>query len=130
MNYTALKDRVTGIIDRNSTKTISFSRVDTSGYTKQYDPATNADVWYKNGVVSSAPSETTYSGTCIEININDYFRSMGYVKASDRVFITNEVPKPLTNEVITVDGTKYTVYRVIPVNPGGTDLLYRIYARV
>jgi len=73
MDYTALKNRITGIIDRNSTKTISFSRVDTTGYTKQYDPATDADVWYKNGVAVTAPSETTHTGTCIEININDYF---------------------------------------------------------
>lgn len=130
MDYDALKDQVSNLIGSMSTKSISFSRVDTTGYTKQYNPATDSESWYYNGNVVSAPTETTYSGICVEARINEYFRSTGYIKDSDHVFITNDIPKPNTNEVITVDGVNYTVYRVVPINPGGTDVLYRIYARV
>jgi hypothetical protein len=130
MDYTAMKERASALISRYSTLTISYSRVDTTGYTKQYNPATDAFVWYRNGSIVSEPTATTYSGTCLEVNTSDYFRAKGYVKESDRIFITNDIPKPLKNDVITVDGEKYTVYRVQTVNPGGTDILYRIYAKV
>lgn len=130
MNYTALKNRVNNLIERYSELTISFSRVDTTGYEERVDPVTNTMKWYKDGVETTEPTATTYSGRCVETHTSEYFKAKGYVRESDRTFITNGIPKLLKNEVVTIDGTNYTVYRVTTVNPGGTEVLYRILARV
>ena len=130
MNYTALKKRVNNLIEGVSDLTISFSRVDATGYEERVDPVTNTMKWYKDGVETSEPTATTYTGRCVETRTSDYFKAKGYVRQSDRTFITNGIPRLLKNEVITIDGTKFTVYSITPVNPGGVDVLYRILARV
>lgn len=130
MNYTALKKRVNNLIERVSELTITFSRVDTVGYEERVDPVTNTMKWYLNGVETTTPTATTYSGRCAETRTSDYFKAKGYVRQSDRTFITNGIPRLLKNEVVTIDGTDFTVYSITPVNPGGTDVLYRILARV
>jgi regulation of enolase protein 1 (concanavalin A-like superfamily) len=129
MDYTAMVSTVSRLIDSNSALTISYT-VDISGdYEKIYDPATDAFKWYMNGVETTAPIPTTYTGKCIQTNISDYFKIRGYVNEKDTVFLTIDIPKPTIGATVTVAGRDYKVVRVSEVSPGGTDLLYRITAR-
>lgn len=130
MNYNALRARADALITKYSTLTITLSRVDTDGYTEKYDPDTDTMKWYKNGIEATAPTATTHVGSCIATNTNEYFVARGYTKETDKIFLTSGIPKPLKNDRVTVDGVSYTVYQVRPVSPGGTDVMYRIYARV
>ena len=130
MDYDALKTRVNNLIKRNTSLTISFTRPASTTAVKQYDPASDTFKWYTSGVEVSEPTDTTYTGYVIETYTSEYFKAKGYVKESDRTFITNGVPRINRNEVVTIDGTTYTAYRIRAVNPGGTDVLYRISVRV
>jgi len=130
MDYTALKTRVNSLIKRYTELTISFTRTESTTASKIYDPATNTFKWYTDGSEVTAPTATDYEGYCIETFTSDYFKAKGYVNESDRTFITNGIPKLNKNETVTIDGTAYTAYRVATVNPGGTDVLYRINVRV
>jgi hypothetical protein len=130
MNYVAVKNRVNDLISKYSDLTITLSRTDTTGYERRYDPVTDTYKWYKNGVLSTAPTATVYTGACLEASANEYFKARGYIKETDKIFLTVGIPKPISNEVVTVAGVSYTVYRVVAVNPGGTEVLYRIYVRV
>lgn len=130
MDYTKLKSRVTSLINRYSDIPISLTRTDVTGYTKRYDPATDTDKWYYGGEEVSAPTATTYTGTCIQSSQERSMIGKEYKHTNMLVFITNDIPKPISNEVITVDGTDYTVFRVVSVNPGGTEVLYKIYVKV
>ncbi len=129
MDYDALKTRVNNLIERYSELTITMSRVNTA-YEHRYDPVSQTYKWYLGGVVQSAPTPVTYTGRCVEAHASDYFKARGYIKESDRIFLTNGIPKPLKNETVTIDGVDYNAYKVTPISPGGTDVLYRIYVRI
>lgn len=130
MDYNTLANRVNSLISKYSELTISYTKVDTSGYEKLYDPSSDTYKWYLNGTETTAPTPTTYTGRCVETNISEYYKVRGFVKEQDKVFLTIGIPKPNTGDTITVDGQIYSVVRVSKVKPSTVDLLYRITARI
>jgi hypothetical protein len=128
MDYTALKARANALIEKHSDLSISYSP--TMGYSYSYDPATNTNVWYKDGVPSE-PS-TTYTGTCIETQINEYFAMKGYIRTTDKVFLTSAFPVgvvPQAGETIIVDDVTYKVLHTTRIKPSNTEVLLKITAR-
>jgi len=129
MDYNAIKARANAMIKANSDSIISYTTVDLEGYTKKYNPSTNEDVWYLNGVETEAPTPTTYAGSCIETVINDYFKAQGYVRETDKIFITNDIPKPAIGAKIIVNEIEYSVIHVSEIKPATVSILYKITAR-
>lgn len=130
MDYNALANRVNSLINKYSELPISYTKVDTTGYEKHYDPSSDTYKWYLNGVEAKEPTATTYTGKCLETNISEYYKVRGFAKEQDKVFLTIGIPKPNTGDTITVDGQTYSVVRVSKVKPSTVDLLYRITARI
>jgi predicted patatin/cPLA2 family phospholipase len=129
MDYNALKARAESLLDRFSDSIISYTKTDLTGYTQVYNPATNDKFWMKDGVEVPAPAPTTYTGTCLETAINDYFRAQGYVRENDKIVITSAIPKPSMGEKVTIDGEEYHVVGVSEIKPSTVSILYRITVR-
>lgn len=128
MDYSAIANRVSTIINSKSALDISYT-VKPSGYTKRYDPETDTYKWYLDGSEVDEPTDTTYTGKCIETNISEYFKVRGYVNERDTVFLTIDIPRPNTGDEIIVGGEEYKVIRVSEVKPSTTSVLYKIMAR-
>jgi len=129
MDYVAMRAKANALINKFSDLSISYSVLETSGYTKRMNPVTNEFDWYLNGVVSTEPSPTTYTGTCFESSITYYFKSSSYIKETDKVFTSASIPVPQINEKVTVDGEEYTVVRIISVKPSTVNVMVKLIVR-
>ena len=72
----------------------------------------------KRVYVDSDVGQTFFNGTLVQSD--DQF----VILASDGLDI---IPAP--GDILTISGTPYTVVTMIPLHPGGTDLMYRVLAR-
>lgn len=129
MDYNDLKQRASELIGEYSDLSISYTTTDTTGYEKRYNPVTNIAEWYYNGVASSAPQPTTYTGVCIETNISDYFRAKGFVRESERVVLTSDIPTPNIGDKLIIGGIEHSVVRAVPIKPSSVEVLLKITVR-
>ena len=104
-----------------------------SEWNRVYDAVTETFTWTNiaSGAVQSVePEDVTTVADGALVGISEELLANSIIKQSDSEILIVEIDEPQVGDTFLVNGKTYAFIANIPVNPAGTNVLYKIALRI
>lgn len=135
-DYAGLReDKIIPLIKKFGTD-VTLRRIeDTDRFIREYSPTDMRFYWLDTvtGDINfdkPDPVNQSYIGLCLNTRYRSEDVDGTNIKVGDRRLLVLNIPEPAIGEILTVDGTDYSVVRSDKVAPGPTTLFFRIQVRI